>query len=135
MSAAATAFAVFEEEMSPPRLPSRPNIDETERERQSVDDQFHNWSAKELSIAAINATLALSETVGKLTTAVALLERKLEEEYEDTKTHELKSLRAKIRGADGREKWFKRIITAVVTAVVIAEALRWLGLAPGGHIG
>jgi hypothetical protein len=139
VAAAATVLAIFEEldqetEMPPRRPGSRPNIDETgvmtPREIPDVLDEsdFAHWTPKQISVRAINATLALAQTVGALTAAVATLERKLEEDYEDTKTHELRTLREAARKKRDWDKVFKGVMTAVVTAIAVAEALRWLGL-------
>lgn len=123
MAAAATVMAVFEEEMGP-RRPSRPDIEETGRVSET-DSRFANWSSKDIGIYAINATLKLAQEVSRLSSTVERLDAQLKHEYTDTKTLELRTLRT-------RDKWLKGLVTAVVTTVVIAEVVRWLGL-PGGH--
>lgn len=140
MTAAAVTYELFvakeeEEDTMPPQPPrrSRPDIIIEEGEPSGGEEQFEHWSAKQLSIRAINSTLALAQEVGKLAAAVAQLETKLHEDYEDTKTHNLRSLKAENARLKDHDKWFKRIISAVVTAVVVAEVLRMLNL--GGHGG
>jgi len=139
--------------MPPPRRPSYPDKRElpeasTYREMENpthervleaiktgapIDPrEFENWTAKELSIRAINATLALAQEVGRFATIVATIETRLNSDFEDTKTRELRSLRVKAKTSDAREKWFKGIMTAVVTALAVAEMLRLFGLAPHG---
>jgi len=113
----------------PPRRPSRPDIEEglppvVDREDPLEALEPHevaNYTARDLSLRAVNATLILSQQIGHLAANVASLEERLANDYEDTKTHELRQLKS-------RDKWFRGIITAVLTAVVIAEVMRMLHL-------
>jgi hypothetical protein len=86
------------------------------------DASYEDMSARELSLRAIEATVRLAHEVGHLAAVVGSLETRLTTDFVDNKTAELKRLHA-------REKWFKGVITAIVTAVAIAEVLRWMGLA------
>lgn len=112
MVAAATTIALWEEQRM-------------SRDRDSGDGEeiliASDETAKELSIRAIQATIRLTQVVGELTATVEGLEKRLATDYEDAKTHELRTLKS-------RDKWFKGIVTAVVTAVAIAEVMHWLGL-------
>jgi len=149
LAESAAPVSLEEEEMSPPRRPSRPDPREARAElpESSTYTQilaglksdapiaatdFENWTAKELSARAVNATLALAHEVGRLATIVASMEARLASDYEDTKTRDLRALRQKAGSLAAREKWFKGIITTVVGAIAVAEALRWLGLG-GAH--
>lgn len=91
-------------------------------------DGFDDRSARELSIEAIKATASLAKEVGRLAGAVTTMEERLAKDYKTADRQELDNLRSK-------DKWFKRLVTGVVTAVAIGEAMHWLGLGSvvGGH--
>jgi hypothetical protein len=105
-------------------------LSEEEQERMTPphhdndNSHYDDMSARELSLRAIDATVRLAQEVGHLAAVVTSLETRLSTDFVDNKTAELKRLHA-------REKWFKAVITAIVTAVAIAEVLRWMGLAKG----
>jgi hypothetical protein len=118
MSAAATVLDLIGEEeqerMTPPR---------------HDDTSYEDMSARELSLRAIEATVQLAHEVGHLAAVVASLETRLSTDFVDNKTDKLRRQSEELERIHNREKWFKRVITAVVTAVAIAEVLRWMGLA------
>lgn len=87
---------------------------------------YESEATRDLAIQAIKATMGLAQEVGRLATVITAMEEKLHTEYQTKASAELATLRA-------RDKWFKRLVTAVVTAVAIAETMHWLGL--GGHHG
>lgn len=139
MSAAAFALPLLvgDEDVVMPKRPhpSQPDlrIDLDEQAPLDESEPLEHWTARALAVRAINSTLALAQDVGRLTQAVSELESRLKTDYEDTQTRELKELRSYKKSQDDRDRWFKRIMTAVVSAIAVAEALHWLGLPGMGH--
>jgi len=105
-------YLMEEGAMGPPR-----HFDDDDSDGHSGRSDPEYVAAKEF----IAATVELSREVGKLAKQVEKLEERLDTEFTDNKTSELKRLR-------DHDRWFKRIVTAVVTAVAVAETLKWLHL-------
>jgi hypothetical protein len=93
---------------------------------------YEHWTAKELAVYSLGLTRALDDKIdakigmldGKLDALddkIGALGAKLQADYTDNRTREFITLKS-------RDKWFKGIITTVVTAVAVAETLKWLGL-------
>jgi hypothetical protein len=102
----------------PPRGPyrSHPSVDMLE----NGEDVSH-WSDRDLILRMVNTGMRTHHTMGALDKRVSTIEQRLSTDYQDTKTLELNNLRS-------RQKWLTTLLTALITAVSIAEVLSWLGL-------